>query len=87
MRKLQLFVCALLLGTLSVNAQKKKTTKKSPQKIQFGIRAGGNISKISGYDYNYVFSNKIAYVGVIVAKYPLSKPFSLQGEAYYNLIG
>lgn len=87
MKKLQLFVCALLLGTLSINAQKKKTTKKSPQKIQFGIRAGGNISKISGYDYNYVFSNKIAYFGGIVAKYPLSKTFSLQGEAYYNLIG
>lgn len=88
MKKLQITLCALLLGSISINAQKKKSSKNSAKpKIEFGVRAGGNISKINGQDDHYVFSNKIGYFGGIVARYPLSKTFSLQGEAYYNLIG
>ena len=87
MRKLQIVLCLLLLGTISVSAQKKKVSKKTTPKIQVGVRAGANISKVSGHDYTYIFKNKIGYFGGAVVKYPLSKTFSLQGEAYYNMIG
>ncbi|WP_300673163.1 porin family protein [Soonwooa sp.] len=88
MKKLQILVCALLLGSVSVNAQKKKNHKSSTKpKVEFGIRAGANISKINGDDYSYIFSSKIGYFGGLVVKYPLSKTLSLQGEAYYNMIG
>lgn len=87
MKKLQIILCVLLLGSISVNAQKKKTAKKNTSKIEFGIKAGANISKVNGHDYTYVFSNKIGYFGGVVVKYPLSKTLSLQGEAYYNMIG
>lgn len=88
MKKLHIILCALLLGSISVNAQKKKTHKKSTKpKIEFGIKAGANISKVNGYEENYVFGNKIGYYGGFDAKYPLSKKISLQAEAYYNMIG
>ena len=87
MKKLQIILSVLLLGSISVNGQKKKTTKKVTPKIQFGVRAGANISKINGDDDYYIFSSKIGYFGGFVAKYPLSREFALQGEVYYNMIG
>lgn len=87
MKKVQFILCALLLNTVSLHAQKKKTTKKTPQKVQFGLRAGANISKINGDDNYYIFSSKIGYFGGLIAQYPLSREFSLQGEVYYNMVG
>lgn len=88
MKKLHVILCALLLGSISVSAQKKKTHKKPVKpKVEFGIRAGANISKINGEDDYYIFSSKIGYFGGFVAKYPLSRDFALQGEVYYNMIG
>ena len=87
MKKLQIILCVLLLGSISVNAQKKKATKKSTQKIQFGVKAGGNISNINGKEENFVYSSKFGYYGGLIAKYPLLKKMHLQGEVYYNRIG
>lgn len=87
MKKLQIILSILLLVSISVNAQKKKTTKKITPKIEFGVKAGANISKIIGDDDYYIFSSKIGYFGGLVAKYPLSREFAFQGEVYYNMIG
>lgn len=88
MKKLQIILCVLLLGSISVNAQKKKSSKNSAKpKVEFGVKAGANISKVNGYENTYVFGNKIGYYGGFVANYPLSKAFSIQGEVYYNMIG
>jgi hypothetical protein len=74
-------------STPTRTVQRPTVQEPAEQKFRFGIRAGGNISKINGHDYSYIFSSKIGYFGGLVAKYSLSKKISLQGEAYYNMIG
>lgn len=100
MKKISILICTLLL--ITANAQKKgvrktstkttqKTVSKTPpsasKKIQFGVRAGANLAKITGNDTDQIFNEKIGYFGGIVVKYPIANKINIQGETYYNLIG
>lgn len=88
MKKLQILVCALLFGSVSVNAQKKKNHKSSAKpKVEFGIKAGASLSKITGHDENYTYNNKLGYYGGLVAKYSVAPKFDLQAELLYSMLG
>lgn len=57
------------------------------EKFRFGIRAGGNIAKITGEEKTRIFSERVGYFGGFVARYSVTNNINVQGEAYYNLLG
>lgn len=75
--------------TRTVQKQVSKPAVQEPQeeKFRFGIRAGGNVTKITGEDDTRLFSEKVGYFGGFVARYSITNKINIQGEAYYNLLG
>lgn len=75
--------------TRTVQKQVSKPAVQEPQeeKFRFGIRAGGNIAKITGKDKTRIFNERVGYFGGFVAKYAITNKINIQSEAYYNLLG
>ncbi|MBL3547632.1 porin family protein [Chryseobacterium sp. KMC2] len=71
---------ALVAGTFTF-AQKTSTTSNSP--IRFGLKAGLNISSISGDDTK----SKAGFYGGVFANIPVAQDFSVQPEVLYSGMG
>ena len=63
------------------------TTSTKENKIQFGLKGGGNLSWISGEDKYRIFSEKVGYHGGIAVRYDLSSKIKVQAETLWNNIG
>lgn len=87
MKKLPFLVGTFLCISFSLSAQTKKSIKQSSSDLQFGIKTGGNFSKISADDFNFIFNSGFGYYGGIVLNYPLQKKVNLQAELLYNHLG
>ncbi|CDF79438.1 conserved hypothetical protein containing N-terminal outer membrane beta-barrel domain [Formosa agariphila KMM 3901] len=77
MKKLIVFTGVLLFTLTSVYAQSDSKA------VQFGAKAGVNISKLSGDDFNDVDSRTSFNAGVL-AEIPISERFSFQPEVFYS---
>lgn len=71
-------------------AQKKQSQKpahKAKSKLEFGFKAGGNYSRITGDDETRYFSSKIGYHAGLLVKYDMHNNLSMQAELLWNALG
>lgn len=78
--KKNLFFVVLLAVSSFLNAQK------TPDKpISFGVKGGYTLSNMKIYDTS--LSSKSSFYAGVVAEYPLSPKFGIQGEIQYTQLG
>lgn len=88
MKSLPIILGIAVVSSVNLSAQKKKTHRKSTKpQVEFGIKAGASLSRITGHDENYTYSNKVGYYGGLVAKYSVAPKFDLQAELLYSMLG
>ncbi|WP_160137737.1 porin family protein [Chryseobacterium sp. c4a] len=72
---------ALVVGTFSFAQKTSSNTASSP--VRFGLKAGLNISSLSGNDTK----SKAGFYGGVFANIPVAQDFSVQPEVLYSGMG
>lgn len=85
MKKLILGI-ALTAGSLAFAQTTTSSSNMSASPVQFGIKAGINVSSISKDGYEDAKS-KVGFAGGVFANIPLSEMFSVQPEVMYSQMG
>lgn len=84
MKKIHLIVCIFL--SITTYSQKKKMQPKSGD-LLLGIKAGANLSNISGKDDRYVYKSRFGFHAGLVGRYSFDNKMALQTEILYNNVG
>ena len=82
----KIFLLSSLVLLTYTQAQQKKVEKN--EKFKFGIKAGGNVSKITGgEDMHRTHHEKIGYYGGVTAKYAITRKMGVQTDVLFNNLG